>query len=60
MTIIKNLILKHIKKEPTIMTTHTLGKYILEKKTVPTPIYQETANARKLRRKQEHEIEKRF
>jgi len=37
MNLLKRLFSKN--KKQTIITTHTLGKYILETKKVPTPVY---------------------
>ena len=37
MRIIEKLIAKFKKQEEQVVTTHTLGKHILENKSVPTP-----------------------
>ena len=48
------------KRERTVITTRTLGKYILETRTIPVPIYTESRLEKKMRKKTQKQIEKNF
>lgn len=60
MRIIEKLTSRFRRKERKIVTTHTLAKYILETKTIPTPIYRESREYIKERKRIQHEVRKHF